>query len=133
MAAFTGTKHFSLATDPNLACRCGCGLLPEQDFMEKVDRARSLTNFPWPVTSGARCPEYNARVSATGLTGPHTTRRAIDIGVSGVKALLVYDAFRAVGMTGIGIQQKGPHDKRFVHSDDLPDAQGQPRPTIWSY
>jgi uncharacterized protein YcbK (DUF882 family) len=130
---FVGTRYFSLLTDPKLACSCGCGLLPEQDFMEKVDRARGMTSFSWPVTSGARCPAYNSTVSTTGATGPHTTRRAIDIGVSGWKALEVSKAFIVVGMTGIGVHQKGAHDKRFVHGDDLPDAPGQPRPHIWSY
>jgi len=31
------------------------------------------------------------------------------------------------------VNQKGPHAARFIHLDDLPDAEGQPRPTIWSY
>jgi zinc D-Ala-D-Ala carboxypeptidase len=35
------------------------------------------------------------------------------------------------GFTGIGVSQKGAI--RFIHVDDLPDAPGQPRPTIWSY
>lgn len=121
------TPHFSKA---EVACKCDCGLLPPQDFMDKVERARMRTNFPWPVTSGARCPAHNAKVSKTGLTGPHT-RRAIDIGVRGAQALEVVQAMLAEGFTGVGINQKG--DKRFVHGDDLPNEPGQPRPTIWSY
>jgi RimJ/RimL family protein N-acetyltransferase len=37
----------------------------------------------------------------------------------------------ALGFTGMGFQQKG--NSRFLHLDDLPDAPGQPRPTVWSY
>lgn len=33
--------------------------------------------------------------------------------------------------TGIGIQQKG--GDRYIHLDNLPNAPGQPRPTVWSY
>lgn len=128
---FVGTKNFSLAGDPKLACSCGCGLLPKQDFMERVQRARDRTTFGWQVTSGARCPTYNSQVSTTGLTGPHTTQRAIDFGVLGEQALLVIDALRAEGFTGIGVNQKG--GGRFIHGDDLPNAPNQPRPYIWSY
>lgn len=130
---FVGTKDFTVEGDPKLACSCGCGMLPEQDFMERVQRVRDRVNFPLKVVSGARCPTYNAKVSATGLDGPHTTGRAIDLAVSGYMALLVIDAMRAEGITGIGVSQKGPHDKRFVHGDDLPPATGRPRPWIWSY
>lgn len=132
MVAFTGTRNFSLAADPKLACGCGCGLLPDQDFMERVQRARDRTNFPWPVTSGARCAAYNAKVSGTGETGPHTTSRAIDIGVQGVQAFAVVVAMLAEGFTGIGVNQKG--DKRFIHGDDVPPGSSNlPRPQIWSY
>jgi hypothetical protein len=36
-----------------------------------------------------------------------------------------------MGFTGIGIAQKG--EGRYVHLDDLPSVEGQPRPTLWSY
>lgn len=83
-----------------------------------------------PVNSGARCPAYNNKVSGTGLTGPHT-KGAIDVGVRGDQALTVVRIALEEGFTGIGVSQKG--DKRFIHLDDLPNAPGQPRPTIWSY
>jgi len=121
------TPHFTKA---EVTCKCGCGLLPPQDFMDKVERARVRTNFPWPVTSGARCPAYNVTVSSTGRTGPHT-KRAIDIGVRGAQALVVVQAMLAEGFTGIGVQQKGT--SRFIHGDDLPNEPSQPRPWIWSY
>lgn len=118
------TPHFR---KEELYCRCGCKLLPKQDFMDKVEALRVKLGFPFQVTSAARCPEYNAKVSSTGLTGPHTTGRAIDIGIRGKDALRLVHAALEAGFTGIGVQQKGL--SRFIHIDDLQEG----RPTIWSY
>ena len=123
------TPHF---TGDELSCRCGCGMLPEHDFMEKVETLRELYGKPLIVTSAARCPQHNAKVSGTGLNGPHTTGRAIDFGVSGHDAhRLLSLALSMPGFTGIGVNQKGTD--RFIHLDDLPNKPGQPRPTVWSY
>lgn len=124
------TPHF---TNAELACRCGCGLLPELGFMLKVERVRMRFAKPMRVSSAARCAEHNARVSRTGATGPHTRRRAIDFTVNGEDALRVVQLMIEEGFTGIGVAQRGPHGARFIHGDDLPDASGQPRPFIWSY
>jgi len=125
---FTGTKNFKPA---EVACKCGCGFLPDAEFMNKVQTLRDVVGFPLPVTSCARCKVYNAKVSSTGDDGPHTTGRAIDCGVSRANAFFVVSAAMKLGFSGIGVQQKG--DSRFIHLDDLPNAPGQPRPTIWSY
>ena len=130
---FVGTKNFTLEGDPKLACSCGCGLLPDQDFMQRVQMVRDLVGVPLPVISGARCSTYNSKVSSTGASGPHTRRRAIDLGVSGELAYRVVKVASKCGMTGIGVSQKGPHGSRFVHLDDLPNGPGCPRPWIWSY
>lgn len=119
------TPHFSRV---ELACKCGCGMLPEQDFMDKVETLRELYGKPLRVTSAARCPEHNARVSATGLNGPHTTGRAIDLAVSGNEALkLLSLALSMPDFNGVGVSQKGDHRSRFLHLDTIP------RKTIWSY
>lgn len=124
------TPHFSIA---ELKCPCGCGMVPRQEFMEKVETLRAVYGKPMKVTSAARCSEYNQKVSSTGPNGPHTTGRAIDIGVSGNDAhQLLRAAMRHCNFTGIGVSQKGPHEKRFLHFDDLPNG-AQPRPRIWSY
>lgn len=125
------TPHFKLETDPKLTCSCGCGMLPEQSFMEKVEQLRVAVGFPLPVTSAARCPDYNSQVSSTGRTGPHTTGRAIDLGVSGSRAHSVLASALMAGFTGIGVSQKGA--ARFIHLDDLPNGPGCPRPYVWSY
>lgn len=122
------TPHFPASS---VSCKCGCGMLPRMDFMEKVEALRLKLGFPMPVTSAARCAEHNAKVSATGASGPHTTGRALDVGVGGENALRVIVEARGMGFTGIGVSQKGA--SRFIHIDDLPNAEGQPRPHIWSY
>ena len=121
------TPHFSKA---ELTCKCGCGMLPQQDFMDKVEKLRLAVGFPLPVTSAARCPDHNAKVSGTGRTGPHTTGRAIDFGVSGTQAYTVLSAAILAGFTGIGVNQKG--GAPFIHIDDLPSV-NRTRPTVWSY
>jgi len=122
------TPHFS---DAELSCGCGCGMLPKQDFMERIETLRLAYGKPLRVTSAARCPEYNAKVSSTGRTGPHTTGRAIDFAVERGDAHLLASLAFASGFTGIGFQQKG--SGRFLHVDELPNKPGQPRPTVWSY
>lgn len=122
------TPNFSKA---ELLCKCGCGMLPAQDFMDKVQQVRDVFEKPLLVTSAARCPVHNAVVSKTGSTGPHTTGRAIDLAVSGADALRLVEIALEQGFTGIGVNQKGA--SRFIHLDDLSFAPGRPRPFIWSY
>ena len=106
-------------------------MLPAQDFMDKVEILRVRCGFPMPVGSAARCPAWNAEVSATGRSGPHTSGRAVDIAVSGSRALELVRMALASGFTGLGVNQKG--NARFIHLDDLPNKDGQPRPHCWSY
>lgn len=118
--------HFSEA---ELACKCGCGFLPQQSAVDRLELLRGSCGFPLPITSAARCPKHNSAVSSTGETGPHTTGRAFDISVSGDKAFILIKKALELGYTGIGVSQRGPHEKRFIHVDDL--LLGRPR--IWSY
>ena len=122
------TPHFHKA---ELACKCGCGMLPEQDFMDKIEELRVACGFALIVTSAARCPDHNDKVSGTGRSGPHTTGRAIDLAVDRGKAYLITAMAIKRGFSGLGFKQKG--EGRFLHLDDLPNAPGQPRPVIWSY
>lgn len=118
------TKHFP---KHELVCRCGCGMLPEQSFMDKIETLRIAAGFKFPVSSAARCPAHNNKVSGTGLTGPHTTGRAIDIAVSRAQAYRLLVLALAAGFSGIGVSQKG--SSRFIHLDDLIVG----RPSVWSY
>ena len=123
------SKNF---TREELACKhCGRMDIP-QASIDRLQLVRERMGIPLKVSSGYRCPDYNAQVSETGRTGPHT-KDAFDVLISGAEAYLLIQTAIKMGFTGIGVSQKGPHEKRFIHLDDLPNEPGQPRPTIWSY
>lgn len=109
---------------------CGANKM-DAAFLAELDELRHRCGFPLIVTSGYRCPDHNERVSKSGRTGPHTTGRAADFAVSHDKAYKLIKVAQEMGFTGIGVQQKG--SGRFIHVDNLPNAPGQPRPTVWSY
>lgn len=119
-------------TEAEMRCKCGCGRADmDPGFMDRLQEMRAAATFPFVITSGFRCPDYNDRISSTGRTGPHTTGQAADIGVLGHRAHTVAGLAHKYGMTGIGQNQKGPHSKRFIHIDSLAD--GFPRPWVWTY
>ena len=123
------SKNF---TREELACKhCGKMEIP-QAAIDCLQLVREHMGIPLAISSGYRCPEYNAQVSKTGRTGPHT-KAAFDIAISGPKAYQLMNYAMLAGFTGIGVDQKGPHEKRFIHLDDLPNVPGQPRSTVWSY
>ena len=104
------------------------------DFMQLVETLREEYGWPMKVSSGYRTPAHNDAVSTTGLHGPHTTGKAIDIVVSGTRALYLVQLATALGFSGIGVKQSGDHARRFIHLDNLAnDETSGPRPWIWSY
>lgn len=121
------TKNFSKS---EFKCKC-CGKVHmDEAFVGMLQEIRDEVGFPIRITSGYRCPKHNSRVSSTGRSGPHTTGMAADIAVHGVQAHAVLRAALKVGMSGIGVKQKGPHSSRFLHLDSLTT---NPRPWVWSY
>lgn len=104
----------------------------DDDFMRDLDDLRGYLGIPLSVSSGYRCPDYNDRISSTGRAGPHTTGKAVDMPIIGEKALRLIVAARQRGFHGIGVKQHGPHEKRFIHIDKIPDTMG-PRPWLWTY
>jgi zinc D-Ala-D-Ala carboxypeptidase len=119
------SKYFSLA---ETECKCGCGFDMLPAFKDECDALREVYGKPLTMTSGARCPSYNQKVSTTGPQGPHTTGRAADFAVSHGEAHKLLGIIMAMGFTGVGIQQKG--GGRFIHVDNLTTP---PRPNVWSY
>ncbi len=118
-------------TEAEFSCKhCGQNRM-DQAFLTMVDELRDRCGFALTITSGYRCPTHNAAVSSTGAAGPHTTGRAVDIGVSRHRAHDVLRHAMAMGFTGIGVQQKGA--SRFIHLDMLREPQHAPRPSVWSY
>ena len=129
------TKHFS---ESELQCKCGNCTFEgmDENFMELLEAVRTDPDWdrPMKVSSAYRCPEHNSAVSSTGMTGPHTSGKAIDIQVSGADAHLLLGVAMGYDFSGIGVAQKGPHGSRFIHLDTLvPEETKGPRPWIWSY
>ena len=128
------TKNFSV---DEMMCHCGCGEdSMDMDFMDILQNIREEMGRPLKISSAVRCAEHNSVVSSTGITGPHVPRTdgtmASDILISGADALRLVDIARKHGISGVGISQRGPHAKRFIHIDTLSDDK-HPRPTMWSY
>ena len=124
---------------PNFAedefrCGCGCGRADmAPGFLDLLQDIRDYLGRPLIVSSGYRCPDYNARVSTTGRDGPHTTGRAADIAVAGEDAACVEGIAAQLGITGRGVKQHGPWPDRFLHLDNLDRTGAHPRPRLWSY
>ena len=126
--------HFELS---EFACRCGeCGSDGSEmspDFVRKLDDLRERCGFPFRVTSGYRCPDYNDRIASTGRDGPHTTGKAVDVQLAGPNVHRLLQQISLGGwMSGIGLNQRGEHSSRFVHMDDLTEPD-HPRPRVWTY
>lgn len=117
-----------------LACR-GTGICEmDEEYMELLQKIRNEFGRPMIITSGYRHPDWNEKVSTTGRHGPHTKGQAVDVLISGADAVELMAIAKMNGMTGFGWNQKGPHNKRFLHLDNLPNIVGkQPRPHTWSY
>jgi zinc D-Ala-D-Ala carboxypeptidase len=120
----------SYFTESELSCKC-CGENKFNDeTLVKLNVLREKCGFPFIVTSGYRCEAYNNKI---GATQTHATGQAADIQISGTKAAMLIKHLQGSGFTGLGISQKGPHQSRFIHLDDLPNSVKRPRPWVWSY
>lgn len=111
----------------------GSGEKMDDNFLLLLDALREKCDFPLVINSGYRSPEYNAKVSSTGLNGPHTTGKAVDVRCFGTNAYILVKNALELGFSGIGVAQKGAQIARFVHLDTLTTAEGFPRPWLWTY
>ena len=97
------------------------------EFMRMLQTLRDEMQGPLRVSSGFRCEDHNEMDSTISRTGPHTQARAIDILISGERAMVLFEKARQIGFSGIGLSQKGDHAHRFVNLDTLP------RKALFSY
>ena len=107
-----------------LACtHCG-DLKISTDLLTRIDRLRDAVGIPLIVTSGYRCPEWNAKISRVEKSA-HVNGYAVDIKVfnSRTRLLIVQNAL-ALGFNRIGISRS------FVHLDIDPD---KPQQVLWLY
>ncbi len=120
-------------TPDEVRCKGTGKLVVFPDTMTRLQSMRTYLGFPLQLSSFYRDPVYNNEVSSTGFNGPHTLG-AFDILCYGERAYAILSAAPHFEFTGIGISQKGPHNSRFIHLDDLkPEESGGPRPWTWSY
>ena len=134
-------KNFTIE---ELSCHgkdcCGGEWEMVDEFMRQMAEVRKMCGFALPVTSGYRCPAYNAKVSKTGGKGPHTTGRAMDIAIYGDSVAILLDSLLICHVIipeiqgGLGLKQHGPWPGRYVHVDNMTTAQAKSkRPWIWTY
>lgn len=119
-------------TPAEMACKCGCGVeRMHPAFMERLDRLRERHGKGLSPSSAYRCENHSAEKSKT-TVGAHRQGRAVDLPCDGQTALRLLSLALELGFTGIGVSQRAGQP-RFIHLDDAPAAEGQPRPTVWSY
>ena len=99
------------------------------DIMDLLQVAREEGGLgPINITSGYRCGLHNSQVSKTGLSGPHTTGKAVDISVRDSQHRKQLITYFAPIVTGLGIA------KSFIHIDLLSKEDGfEMRPNCWVY
>lgn len=129
MSFWTHIKYFT--PDEFKCSHCGKEKM-EKEFMVRLDMLRRRVGKPMKVNSGYRCPDHPIE-KAKSSPGPHTTGRAADIAIYGGDAAEALYLRKLIGFTGTGVKQHGPVSGRFLHIDDLPSADGRPRPWLWGY
>jgi len=108
-------------------CQCGCGHVSvHSDLLDLLQTARDKLG-PLTITSAYRCPEHNDSVSSTGLSGPHTTSKAVDIHVSNSQHRKTLIDYFASKVSGLGIA------KTFIHIDIISTEELPHRPNAWIY
>lgn len=116
-----------------LACRCGCGFLPNKKSVERLYRLRLLVRVPMLVISGARCEDYNTKIGGKIGSihlphelrkGPYVTGAAFDISFATItNRMQFFDAAIECGFKGFGFRSTS------LHIDDAERS----RIMIWGY
>lgn len=120
-------------TRQELACTCcgDCKIHPEM-----IAILQSIRNFygkPLFVSSGYRCPKHPVEVMKD-KPGEHAHGMAVDIICHGALALEIMRNAQALGVTRIGINQKGRASSRFIHLGIADDFLAEfPKNSIWTY
>lgn len=118
-------------TEEELSCSC-CGKnLFDEAALAKFNAIREECGFPLPVTSAYRCVEHpiEARKIEQGRPrGAHTYGKALDLAVTGERALKLIEVSLRHGAKRIGVNQKG--SGQFIHVDFCDEL---PSPALWSY
>ena len=122
-------EHF---TEDELRCEGTGECRMDEAFMEALIRLRKDYNNPMIISSGYRDRAYNTVIGGS-TNSAHMYGKAVDVVVSGHEAYRLLRLALVHGFKGIGVSQRGPHLKRFLHLDMMEDSDKSPRPWIWSY
>ncbi len=79
------------------------------EFMDKLQKARDLSGYPFRIHSAHRCALHNARVGGAPLS--QHLKMAVDIGLHGHDPQKLYQYCKIAGFTGFGFYSS------FLHID----------------
>lgn len=101
-------------------------------FMDWLEGLRHVFGKPMVITSGYRTPAHQWEITGR-REGAHVDGMAVDVLINGADAFRLEKLAFAMDVMGVGRQQKGPHEKRYVHLDRWTKAPPGLRPRVWSY
>lgn len=100
-----------------------------KDFMRKLQALRTECDFAFHVTSGYRHPTHPIE-AAKHKAGEHCYGKAVDIAISGNRAMIVLEKARKYGFIRLGVKQN--KDGHFIHLGSALPSEGFSS-TIWTY
>jgi uncharacterized protein YcbK (DUF882 family) len=119
-------------TEDELRCKGTDECCMDEQFMLTLEALRQEFNEPMIISSAYRDLSYN-QVIGGAKNSPHLYGKAVDVVISGKKAYRLIKLAIQYGFSGIGVSQRGQHEKRFIHIDTMENSDIHPRPWIWSY
>ena len=119
-------------SERELSCKGTDECEMNEEFMNKLVKLRKKFNRPMVISSGYRSLAHNSAINGARYS-PHLYGRAVDVVCYGKDAYTLLNMALQHGMTGIGVQQRGDYESRFIHLDDMPKSKDHHRPWVWSY
>lgn len=107
--------------DNEISCKCGCGLMPDAESVERLYAVRMIYRKPMIITSGARCETHNYNVGGS-KNSKHLVG-AFDVKVPPEDEWEFIRIAQFCGFNGIGV-----NNNKFIHIDDKHE-----QPTVWTY
>ncbi|MCR9196726.1 MAG: D-Ala-D-Ala carboxypeptidase family metallohydrolase [Hyphomonas sp.] len=123
-SALSGVWRWPNFRISELACRCDGRFCAgaywhAPDFLDRLQKLRDLCGRPLRVSSGHRCPQWNAAVGGAPLS--RHKQIAVDILIHEHDRAALKAQAEAVGFTGFGLA------RHFIHLDL------RARRTVWYY
>ena len=114
-------KYFS---DAEMACRCGCGELPQDALRELADFVRYDWGKPLFVASGKRCQAHNVKIGGAKKSA-HVAGLAIDLRPFDMDELGAFQQFCLTKLEDWKCRMEHPdHTPQWTHLDLYPVGPG---------